>query len=469
MGLRGRLFISYILIVFLCLGIVALSSALIVQTQRDRLAIERLGVVARPIYVQAVSLLRGQTTIRDLVDTLAEQSQENNVYILLGNSTGDVVRQISPKNRPLEFPSGQLPHGITQAAQGTLTASNGQKLIYIAYPLTRPAAGLGAPQVETMILATPRVRPAAVLSGLTGPFILGGLSALVISLVAAMLFARSISRPVYRMTAAVQKVAEGKYDEEIPVKGTGEVKRLAVAFNEMVARVKQSQEHLRYFVADVSHQLKSPLTAIQGFSQAMMDGTASDEANRTKATRIIYDEACRMRRQVDELLELARIQSGHMKMEREAVDTGELLHHCGEIFSITATENALKLKIEAAPGLSVYGSFDRLEQVFNNLLDNAIKNSPVGGEVRVTTRPAANSFAEISVADDGPGLPPEMLPHMFERFYRAGGNRAGTGLGLTIAKEIVLAHGGTIEARSSPGAGAEFIVRLPTAVPAQQG
>ncbi len=222
---------------------------------------------------------------------------------------------------------------------------------------------------------------------------------------------------------------------------------------------------LRHFVADVSHQLKTPLTSIQGFAQAMLDGTAADDETRLKAVQIINDESQRMRQQVDELLELARMQAGQLKIDREHVDVKELLEHCREIFTVQAEEKGVAFKMNSEAALMVIGDFDRLEQVFSNLLDNAIKNSPLKGEVLIDARKAQAGFVEVRISDSGPGIPPEQLPYVFERFYQAGGMRTGVGLGLAIAREIVLAHGGTIEASSSPGEGAEFIVRLPALSP----
>ncbi len=149
-------------------------------------------------------------------------------------------------------------------------------------------------------------------------------------------------------------------------------------------------------------------------------------------------------------------------MVRELVDVKELLLHCQEIFTMRAEEKSILLRTEIEPLMPVLGDIDRLEQVFSNLLDNALKNSPAKGEVYIIGRNIANDSVEITVADSGPGIPPEQLPYVFERFYQAGGLRAGFGLGLAIAKEIVLAHGGKIEVSSTPGEGTKFMVTLPT-------
>ena len=169
-----------------------------------------------------------------------------------------------------------------------------------------------------------------------------------------------------------------------------------------------------------------------------------------------------MMRQVEQLLELARMQSGQVDMARTPFDVNELLEHCQEIFAVHEKENRIQVRIEIDPLPPVIGDIDRMEQVFVNLIDNARKHSPAGGEVVITGRWTTSSLIEVSVSDSGPGIPPEELSRVFERFYQADSTGGGTGLGLAIAREIVMAHQGEIEVQSGPGEGTEFIVKLPT-------
>jgi len=465
MSLRMRLFLTYSLIVVICLGLVALSVTVILRGYRDRLASERLDNIALPIYVQVVSLVRGDTTFADLWANLEEQAQNNDVYIILGSGNGNIIRQVTPGDSPYQsaitVAVGELPHGIMSKQQGTFVTTGGQTFIYVAYPtlgIPAPTASVG---VNTMILAAPRTGTLAIWASLLRPFLFAGLITLAISLIIAIIFARSIYRPVRQVTQTAQQIAQGQYDQQITVTGPREVKGLALSFNQMTAQVKQSQQRLRHFVADVSHQLKSPLTSIQGFAQAILDGTAGDEDTRLKAATIINDESQRMRRQVDELLELARMQSGQVKMAREPVAIADLVDHYRQIFAVQAEEKGVTIKTEIEAGVTAMGDIDRLEQVVANLLDNAIKNSPAQDQIKVISHRQPDNQVEIRVADNGPGIPPEQIPYVFDRFYQAGGVRTGAGLGLAIAREIIRAHGGTIEVESYPGGNTEFIVRLP--------
>jgi signal transduction histidine kinase len=338
--------------------------------------------------------------------------------------------------------------------------SEGETFIYSTYPIRRLFAEQLPLRLETLVLATPRGEAGAILATLVRPLLLAGLIALVISVVIAFLMARSIYRPISKVTAAVDKMALGMYDQRVPAVGPMELKGLAIRFNELAVKLKQAQQQMRHFVADVAHQLKSPLTSIQGFAEAILDGTADDAEKQRRAAQVINDESRRMIRQVDELLDLSRMQSGQARMAQELVDVKELLLHCQEIFSLRAEEKGIELTADVEPLMPVKGDADRLEQVFSNLLDNALKNAPPRGKVSITGRNSAGQV-EVTIADDGPGIPPEQVPHVFERFYQAGGLRVGVGLGLAIAREIVLAHSGTIEVTSNPGEGTEFRVELP--------
>jgi signal transduction histidine kinase len=282
------------------------------------------------------------------------------------------------------------------------------------------------------------------------------------SILLALLLARSVSRPLNEVTAAADRIASGDYSYRIKSQEVGKAGKLARSFNHMAEEVEAARQRLRHFVADVSHELKSPLTAIQGFAQALRDGTAADERSRQNAARIIDEESRRLRRQVDELLQLSRLQSGQFKMNAGRLDLYAVLKQSADLFALSAADKHIELKLSASAGLWVKGDADRLEQVFNNLLDNAVKNSPVETRITVTALNYGNAI-KVSVADSGPGLTPDQLAHVFERFYQVTGVRTGVGLGLAISREIVLAHGGSIEARSSPGEGAEFVIFLPAA------
>jgi signal transduction histidine kinase len=244
----------------------------------------------------------------------------------------------------------------------------------------------------------------------------------------------------------------------------------------MAEQVKASQQSQRDFLANVSHDLKTPLTSIQGFAQAITDGAANGPESVRRSAGIIRDEAQRMSRMVTELLDLARIESGQIVMRREAVHLSAVLGDCVDKLALRAQQSGIKLEVQVPNDLPVItGDGDRLAQVFTNLLDNALKHTQAGGKITVAARPLTGSSivrrgktwpaaVEVSVGDTGSGIPPEDLSRIFERFYQVDKSRqrsGGLGLGLAIVKQIVEAHYGAIHAESVVGLGSRFVVTLP--------
>jgi signal transduction histidine kinase len=222
-------------------------------------------------------------------------------------------------------------------------------------------------------------------------------------------------------------------------------------------------------VANVSHELKTPLTSVQGFAQALLDGTVDTPEGQRTAAQVIYDEAGRMHRLVLDLLDLARLDSGTLEMKREQVDIAVLLKGVLEKFSLQAGRAAVRISYSGEGLPAIPGDGDRLAQVFTNLVENALKFTPSGGQVQVTAV-RAGEFLQVRVADTGAGINPQALAHIFERFYQAdksrrGGQGRGAGLGLAIVAEIVRAHGGKISVQSLPEQGSEFSVFLPLVSP----
>jgi signal transduction histidine kinase len=285
-----------------------------------------------------------------------------------------------------------------------------------------------------------------------------------------------IAHPLERVARAAEDVAGGTYDQQLEIDAPTEVARLATSFNRMARQVKATLQSQRDLVANVSHDLRTPLTSIQGFSQALLDGTARDPAAQQQAAAIINEEARRMRRLVDDLLDLARLEAGQVSLAREPVDVAGLLRACAARLALQAEQVGVDLKVQVAPSLPVVmGDPDRLGQVFGNLADNALKyarHASGGGQV-VLQAEQRDRLLVCSVIDNGPGIAAEDLPRIFERFYQVDRSRArraastsyammgGTGLGLAIAREIVRAHGGRIWAESVEGLGSRFTVELP--------
>lgn len=344
----------------------------------------------------------------------------------------------------------------------TITDSQNKPWLYTFTPLDNGS-----------YLVTTLPRPVATLLSILSdellpPFLIGGGLALVLALFLAFWMARWVAAPLQNMVSATRSFG-GDEARPLPLQGPDEIRELVSAFNAMTARVQASQKSQRDFVANVSHELKTPLTSIQGFSQAILDGTADTPEALKQSASIIHNEASRMYRMVLGLLDLARLDAGIADFRFRPTDLNALLNSLGERFGLQAQQNGIMLQVqlESLPLFTCDG--DRLSQVISNLLDNAIKFTPAGGLVRLNAANPGHTI-EISVSDTGAGIPAEALPHIFERFYqadaaRAGGVHHGAGLGLTIVHEIVRAHGGKINVRSTPGEGTTFTVQLPLVNP----
>jgi signal transduction histidine kinase len=280
----------------------------------------------------------------------------------------------------------------------------------------------------------------------------------VVAIIAAITFGmRRLSTPLDDLLAAADRVAEGDYSAHVEEKGPHEIRSLARTFNNMASRLHLADEHRRNLLADVTHELRTPLTVIQGNLEGMLDGVyPADETN----LRSLLDETNILSRLVEDLRTLALAESGALKLRKEATDLMMLVRDTLAAFQTQAEAIGVALTVETAgdlPWLEIDPG--RIRQVLSNLLANALRYTPAGGSIRVKLGMDAGRIL-LEVADTGPGIPAEDLPHIFERFYKST-DSGGMGLGLAIAKHLVTAHKGTIIAESSPGQGTTIRISLP--------
>jgi signal transduction histidine kinase len=281
-------------------------------------------------------------------------------------------------------------------------------------------------------------------------------------LVVAFTFARGLRRlvvPLGDLIEAAESVEAGNYSARVRPRGPRELRSLARAFNAMSARLETSEEQRRRLLADVTHELRTPLTIMQGNLEALLDGVYPADSEHLEP---ILDETRVLSRLVDDLRTLSLAEAGALTLHREPTDVGDLVSDCAASFRtqadgagvtlVTAVDDALP-QVEIDPL--------RIREVLANLLSNALRYTPRGGTVRVGAT-AANGQVRLIVHDSGPGIAAEALPHVFDRFYKSEDSR-GAGLGLAIAKSLVVAHGGEIEATSEAGQGTEMRVKLPVA------
>lgn len=508
-NLSSRLLFAFAFVILLSLGLSGVGTLFLLRDQQEDAAEERVGRLAEPLTIVAAlldeaevdqmqiqALLVGYAESFDVRVLLVDESNRvvaDSASALTGTSMADVLTAGRPVIRrgenefrkasysgegegwvlfdfpgeSLELSSDRLltlqsliysdpsalpPDTLQAQLAGLLEAPDVRRTLPL--PPLRPVVAVEASEISAAWLdVIPRLAVAAVI-------------AMLVSAAVAVLIARSITRPLGRITRAAQEMARGDYDQKLDLRGDDEVGRLAKAFNAMARQVSGSHQTMRDLLANVSHELKTPLTSIQGFSQAMEEGAISSPEEYREAGRIINEETQRMRRLVEDLIELSRLESGQAVVQREPVDLAELLRVCARRFDWQVRESGVTLGIEVAALPRPKGDARRLEQVFTNLIENAVRHTPGGGSVSVRAQ-AENGIVRVAVHNSGSYIPPEDLPRVFERFFQLDRNRArgsgGAGLGLAIAAEVVQVHGGAIRAESSPETGTQFVVTLPVA------
>ncbi len=288
--------------------------------------------------------------------------------------------------------------------------------------------------------------------------------ALVLGALLAVL-AQGIVRPIEALRRDALRVAGGDLAHRVQIAGRDEIAQLAATLNQMTVRLQTLEGLRRQYVSDVSHELRTPLTAIRSMTETVLQYGESDPALRARYLPRILGQTDRLARLATQLLDLAQIESGNLVGDFAPVALGEVLDEVVQTHAPRALALGVELTTSVPSALpSVRGDRDRLMQVFVNLVDNALRYTPPGGRVTLAARAEAD-HVEASVEDTGRGIPPEHVPHLFERFYRAESARTarsgGAGLGLSIAQQIVAVHGGVIAVTSEPGVGTRFRVDLP--------
>ena len=302
----------------------------------------------------------------------------------------------------------------------------------------------------------------AFLTLITQSLVQAGIVAALLGILLGVVIARHLSKPLNRLARAARALSRGDLSQRVPVTGSVEVAEVMSSFNEMAEALERSETLRKNMIADIAHELRTPLSVIQGNLQAMLDGvyplTKEEIAQ-------VYDETILLNRLVSDLAALTKAEAGQLHLDLVPVAPAELVTGMAEMFREAAREQDIELEQVIEPDLpTIQADPDRLRQVFANLLSNALRHTPAGGRITLAAASAGNAV-RFSVSDTGPGLTPEEQAHVFERFWRAdlsrSRDRGGSGLGLTIARYLVEAHGGEIGVESHTGEGARFWFTIP--------
>ena len=430
-SLRSRLFQAIVLVVVICIGLTVAVGLVLTRRAVDRGALgdvshqadliagsQGTGIVVTPHFKQLAPYLKQQ-----------HEKSSDNASIL----------PASARTR--------LEHG--KPVDGSVTINDrdfffaarhvtGAKKPFILLRAKDVTTARGTPYVYSLLLAA----------------LVGG----VLAAIVAFLLARRIARPVRRVAEASRSLARGERPDPVPVEGAAELATLATAFNDLASQLARAQEAERSFLLSVSHELKTPLTAIRGYTEAVQDGAIEPR----EAAATVAQETARLERLVHDLLDLARMNRTDFSVHPSEIDLAEVADDAVRRYQSQADAFGVGLSAVSDGSAPAIADADRVLQVVSNLVENALRLTPQGGEVRVVTAPGL-----LRVEDTGPGLEAGDRERAFERFYlheRYGRERAvGTGLGLAIVKELTEAMGGTVSVESEPGLRTTFTIRLGTA------
>jgi signal transduction histidine kinase len=345
---------------------------------------------------------------------------------------------------------------------------------YIGVPVVRQTQVVGAVylahRVEGGGIAGAVAGTASFVWSQRWALLLAGAVAASIALVLARFLARGMTTPLRDMAEASSRMARGDYRQRVESRSKDEVGRLAVAFNRMAGEMESLERLRRELVANVSHELKTPIAALRAQLENLLDGV---EEPRPELLAVMLQQTERLSRLVEQLLDLSRLESGDIPMRIEPVPLAPLVEQVVAEVGVARPDRDIRVRNTVPPDLApVTADRERIHQVLLNLLDNAFRFTPPGGTVTVSAV-QRGQVCEVSVADTGPGIPSEHLPYVFERFYRVDPARSredgGTGIGLAIARSVVDAHGGRIWADSRVGEGSRFTFALPVDGPMGDG
>lgn len=350
--------------------------------------------------------------------------------------------------------------GSPDSAVRRVRSAGGRRVLYAAAPIY----DAGGQIAGIIYLATP-LPPAGLPTGSLLQLAAALLGAVLLAGAAGVLLSRRIALPLETLARAAGRVAEGDLAQRVPAGSKiRELQGLGEAFNHMTERLQQSDRLKNAFIADVTHELRTPLTVINGTIETLEDGALDDLEGRGPLLASMQRETRRLIRLVNDLLVLARAEAGALNLSLTEIDLEALARErCANLHAVAETRQ-ISLRVLVQQPASACGDADRVVQVLDNLLDNALRHAPAGSMVTVSLRPDGNEV-RCTVRDQGAGIPAEHLPFIFERFYRAESARkrhsSGTGLGLSIVRSLVLAQGGRVHAESTEGEGAAISFWLP--------
>ncbi len=437
-SIRWKILVGFIVIVGVAIGTIAIVATRTTTTEFDRyisqdkaLKYQQLASILSSYYEQTGSW----EGVQDLIDKVGKTYQSqivlaNEEGTIIGNSAQKLDEEISKKELSLKIAtlgSGEDPSGFL-------------------YLTDRKRA-----EIENKFL-----------SSVNRSIIIATIVSLIGAIALTVFYSRKTLHPIQELTLAAKKIRKGELDQEVEVKTRDEVGKLASTFNEMAKELKEQERLRKNMVSDVAHELRSPLTRSHGYLEAIKEGSMEPDE---KVIDSLYKNSKMLKTLVNDLQDLSLAEAGQLKLDKKSILIKDVVMGASESLSVKLDKLNVELDIDdVSDDLMVEVDPGRIEQVLRNLLDNALSHIDQGGTIKIGTD-RRDDWVVMTVSDNGSGIPKEDLPYIFNRFYRVDSSRSretgGSGLGLTIAREIVQEHGGEITVDSEEGGGTTFRFSLP--------
>ncbi|MBS3786843.1 HAMP domain-containing histidine kinase [Candidatus Bipolaricaulota bacterium] len=436
-SLRLKLLMSFFLVIAIGVGTIAYIASNSAISQFDRYVSRDQAERYQRLALTFSNYYRYMGSWDEVSDLTAKVSEMYNERIVLADPAGEVIGDTAEKLIGEKIDSDWSNKSVT-ISLGDFSIGK----IYIRTQQRSPLQNTFINSVNKSVLT-------------------GGIIAGIVGIVMALLFSRSILKPIRELTKATKKMQRGDLDQRVDATSGGEIGKLGESFNELARRLKEQKTLREEMVSDVAHELRNPLSNIQGYLEGLKEGMI-DPTKQVFET--LHQQSLVLKRLVNDLRDVNRARAGKLNLDKKLVVLEDIISREIKALEAKAEEDGVELNQNLNGPNLLKADQARISQVIRNLLENATTHTPKGGEIKIKTRSKSGEVI-TTVTDDGPGIPEKDLPYVFDRFYRVDKSRSrgtgGTGLGLTIAKEIVESHGGKITAKSIEGEGSTFKFTLP--------
>ncbi len=471
-SLFARMLVVYLLIIFIAF---ALLGGIFFETLKSQFLnsqMDAMEINAQIINDWSTKNYYGELSNEDLQSLLLEKAASDHTVIWLLDPFGGFYFVADPEGQSTLGESNSETYNFSANAMKDIIVQNisnvnssfKDTVMSVEIPLKIKDAIRGDDTIMGAIVVHKAVKDVNVgINAIFRQVFIPLLISVAVAAVLVSILSRYIVRPIRDISYAAGELSRGNFDWRVKPKTQDEIGELAESFNKMAEDLKLQDGLRNTFIANVSHELRTPLASVQGFVQGMLD-RAIEEEDRDKYLQIVLGETKRMNTLITDLLNLAKIESGKFPIEYSEFDINELIRRSILTFEQRIEEKQLEVNIRLSDSkLFVWADEDRISQVITNLIDNAVKFTPPGGELKVWTQTADNKVY-VSVADTGEGIPVEDQPYVFERFFKVdkshSQSKPGTGIGLSIVKRIISQHGEKITLQSVPGKGTAFTFSL---------